>query len=75
MFKEREPVKSKGSKDWQKEECLWNLYIETVKQLKHNGAKNQPTTINEGLLHIWVKLPDNPTTTKPIERNQTCETN
>jgi hypothetical protein len=51
------------------------LYIETVKQLKHNGAKNQPTTINEGLLHIWVKLPDNPTTTKPIERNQTCETN
>jgi hypothetical protein len=50
VFKEREPVKSKGSKDWQQEERLRDLFIETVRQLQHNGTENQPTTINESLL-------------------------
>ncbi len=55
MFKEREPVKAKGAKDWQQEEHLWDSFIETIRQLQHNGAKNQPTTINEGLLQSnWL---------------------
>jgi hypothetical protein len=50
VFKERELVKTRGAKDWQQEKCLWDLFIEIVKQLQHSGAENQHTTINEGLL-------------------------
>jgi hypothetical protein len=50
MFKERELVKAKGVEDWQQEECLQDSFIEIVRQLQHSGAKNQPTTINEGSL-------------------------
>ncbi len=70
VFKERELVKTRGAKDWQQEKCLWDLFIEIVKQLQHSGAENQHTTINEGLLQSnWVGSPNNPATTKLVERN------
>ncbi len=50
MLKERELVKTKGVEDWQQEKCLHDSFIETIRQLQHSGAKNQPTTINEGSL-------------------------
>jgi hypothetical protein len=62
VFKERELVKAKGAEDWQQEEHLRDLFIETVRQLQHSGAENQPTTINEGSLQsYWAGLPNNPT--------------
>jgi hypothetical protein len=33
VFKERELVKAKGAKDWQQEKCLWDSFIETIRQL------------------------------------------
>jgi hypothetical protein len=31
VFKEREPIKAKGTKDWQQEDYLSDLSIETIK--------------------------------------------
>ena len=54
----------------QQEELLWDLFIETIKQLRHSGFENQPTTINEGSFQSnWVRLHDNPTTIQLVERN------
>jgi hypothetical protein len=39
VFKEREPVKTKGVEEWQQKERLWDSYIEIVRQLQHSGAK------------------------------------
>jgi hypothetical protein len=54
----------------QQEELLWDLFIETIKQLRYSGFENQPTTINEGSFQsYWVRLHDNPTTIQLVERN------
>jgi hypothetical protein len=39
VFKEKEPIKTKGVKEWQQEKHLQDLFIEIVKQLQHSGAK------------------------------------
>jgi hypothetical protein len=39
VFKEKELVKTKRTKDWQKEARLHDLVIETIKQLQHSGLK------------------------------------
>jgi hypothetical protein len=39
VFKEREPIKTKGVKKWQQEECLRDFFIEIVKQLQHSGVE------------------------------------
>jgi hypothetical protein len=40
VFKEKELVKAKGAEEWQQEECLQDYFIEIIKQLQHNRAKN-----------------------------------
>jgi hypothetical protein len=47
VFKEREPIKAKGAKDWQQENRLLDSFIEIVRQLQHGGTDKQPTIINE----------------------------
>jgi hypothetical protein len=39
VFKEREPVKIKGAKEWQQEKHLRDSFIEIPRQLQHSGAK------------------------------------
>jgi phosphoribosylpyrophosphate synthetase len=52
------------------------LFIESVKQLQHSGAKKQFATINEGSLQSnWVGLLDNPTMTQLAISNQAGEVN
>jgi hypothetical protein len=38
VFKEREPVKAKGTKDWQQEKHIQDSFIKIVKQLQHGGT-------------------------------------
>ncbi len=33
VLKEREPIKAKGAEDQQQKERLWDLFIETIRQL------------------------------------------
>jgi hypothetical protein len=76
VFKERDPIKAKGAKDWQQEKHLWDSFIENIKQVQHGGTKKQLATINEGLLQSnWVGLLDNSTTIQPSENNWTDEIN
>jgi hypothetical protein len=76
VFKEREPVKAKGAKDWQQEKCLWDSFIEIVRQLQHGGTNKQPTIINEDSLQSnWARLLYNSTTTQLVENNQTGDAN
>ncbi len=70
MFKEREPIKTKGVKEWQQEECIQDSSIEIVKELQHSGAKKQPIIINEGSLqNNWARLLDNSTMTQSTVSN------
>jgi hypothetical protein len=39
VFKEKELVKTKGVKEWQQEECIWDLFIETIKHYSIVGLK------------------------------------
>ncbi len=76
MFKERELVNTKGVKELQQEECLWDSFIEIVRKLQHSGVEKQVVIINEGSLQSnWVGLPNNPTMTQPIVSNRTSEMN
>jgi len=47
MFKFKKFVKAKGVEDWQQEKCLWDSFIETIKQLQHSGTNKQPIIINQ----------------------------
>jgi len=76
VFKERELVKTKGAKKWQQEEHLQDFFIETIRQLQHNGVEKQPAIINEGSLQSnWVRLLDNSTMTQLVVSNQIDEMN
>jgi hypothetical protein len=71
VFKEREPIKTKGAKEWQQKERLQYSFIEIVKRLQQSGAKKQLATINEGSLQSnWVGVLDNLTMSQPIVSNQ-----
>jgi hypothetical protein len=39
VFKEKEPVKAKGAKEWQQEKCIWDSFIETIKHCNIVGLK------------------------------------
>jgi hypothetical protein len=72
----KELDKAKGAKDWQWEECLWDSFIETVRQLQHGGIEKQPTTTNEEpLQNNWAKLLSNTTTIQLVENEQTSDVN
>jgi hypothetical protein len=50
VFKEREPVKVKGTEDWQEEKHLQDSFMETIRELQQGGIDKQHATINKGLL-------------------------
>jgi hypothetical protein len=76
VFKEREPVKAKGTKDWQQEKHIQDSFIKIVKQLQHGGTNKYHVTINkESLQSNWARLSNNPTTTQPVVKNRTSEVN
>ncbi len=39
MFKEREPIKTKGAEEWQQEERIHDFFIKTIRLLKRNGVE------------------------------------
>jgi hypothetical protein len=43
VLKEQElEIKTKGAKDWQRKERLWDSFIETMRLLQHGEIDKQP---------------------------------
>jgi hypothetical protein len=67
VLKEKELVKTKGVKEWQQEECIWDSFIETIKHYNIVGLKTN--LLPSGSLQSnWVGLLDNLATTQPMKQ-------